>query len=102
MLTGHCREYGEGITMWPLREVVAQARGDRTADELAAALGIPAVAVRRVAAAVGLEGGEPGEDTDWAFLQLVGALARRRAARRSSSTTPTGPSRRCSTCCSTS
>ena len=29
MLTGHCREYGEGITLWPLREAVAQARGDR-------------------------------------------------------------------------
>ena len=50
--------------------------GDRSADELAAALGIPAVAVRRVAAAVGLEDGEAGEDTDWAFLQLLGALAR--------------------------
>ena len=76
VLTGHCRAYGEGITLWPLREAVSQARGDRTADELAAALGIPAVAVRRVAAAVGLADGEPGEDTDWAFLQLVGALAR--------------------------
>ncbi len=76
VLTGHCRAYGEGITMWPLREAVAQARGDRTADELAAALGIPPIAVRRVAAAVGLEDGEPGEDTDWAFLQIVGALAR--------------------------
>ena len=76
MLTGRCPAYGEGITLWPLREVVLQARGDRSPDELAAALGIPAVAVRRVAAAVGLEDGEPGEDTDWAFLQLLGALAR--------------------------
>ena len=76
VLTGHCRPYGEGITMWPLREAVAQARGDLSADKLAAALGIPAIAVRRVAAAVGLEDGEPGEDTEWAFLQLVGALAR--------------------------
>ena len=76
VLTGRCPAYGEGITLWPLREVVVQAMGDRSPDELAAALGIPAVAVRRVAAAVGLEDGEPGEDTDWAFLQLVGALAR--------------------------
>ena len=76
MLTGRCPAYGEGITFWPLREVVVQARGDRSADELAAALEIPVVAVRRVAAAVGLEEGEPGEDTDWAFLQLIGALAR--------------------------
>jgi DNA-binding SARP family transcriptional activator len=77
VLTGHCRAYGEGITMWPLREAVEQARGERTSGELADELGIPARAVRRVAAAVGLADGEPGEDTDWAFAQLVGALARR-------------------------
>ena len=34
--------------------------------------------MRRVAAAVGLEHGEAGEDTGWAFLQLIGALARAR------------------------
>ncbi len=76
VLTGRCPAYGVGITLWPLRTVVLQARGDRSSDELAGALGIPAVAVRRVAAAVGLGDGEPGEDTDWAFLQLFGALAR--------------------------
>ena len=76
VLTGRCPAYGEGITLWPLREAVLQAKGDRSADELADALGIPAVAVRRVAAGVGLEDGEPGEDTDWALLQLLGALAR--------------------------
>ena len=98
-MAGRCREYGEGITLWPLREAIAQVLGE-TAPPASSA--IPAVAVRRVAAAVGLEDGEPGEDTDWAFT-----AARRRdspAARRSRSwsTTPTGPSRRCSTCCSTS
>ena len=73
VMAGRCREYGEGITLWPLREAIAQAaRATRAAGEL----GIPAVAVRRVAAAVGLEDGEPGEDTDWAFRQLVEALTR--------------------------
>jgi len=76
VLMGRCPAYGVGSTLWPLREAVLQARGDRSSDELAGALGIPAVAVRRVAAAVGLADGEPGEDTDWAFLQLFGALAR--------------------------
>ncbi len=77
VLSGHCREYGEGITLWPLREAVARALGARSASELAAELEIPAIAVRRVVAAVGLADGEPGEDTEWAFLQFAGALARR-------------------------
>ena len=34
-MTGRCREYGEGITLWPLREAIAQALGERTSDELA-------------------------------------------------------------------
>src|SRR6185436_12777012 len=78
VLTGHCPAYGHGVTFWPLREVILQALGGRELDELAAGLGVPPVAVRRVAAAVGLVGGEAGEDTDWAFLQVLGAAARTR------------------------
>ena len=45
VLTGRCPAYGEGITYWPLREIVLQATGDRSIDELAAALGLaPSVA----------------------------------------------------------
>jgi DNA-binding SARP family transcriptional activator len=76
VLTGRCPSYGEGITYWPLREIVLQAMGGRSIDELAAALGLAASAARKVAAAVGLEEGTTGEDTSWAFLRLIGALAR--------------------------
>ena len=76
VLEGRCPPYGEGITFLPLREVVLQALHGRPADELAAMLNIPAFALRRVVAAVGLAEGEAGEDTDWAILQLIGALAR--------------------------
>jgi DNA-binding SARP family transcriptional activator/tetratricopeptide (TPR) repeat protein len=35
VLTGHCLAYGEGITFWPLREVLLQAAGPRGLDGLA-------------------------------------------------------------------
>jgi DNA-binding SARP family transcriptional activator/class 3 adenylate cyclase len=34
VLTGHCLAYGEGITFWPLREVLLQAAGPRGLDGL--------------------------------------------------------------------
>ena len=79
VLTGRCPAYGEGITYWPLREIVLQAlnaTGDRSVDELAATLGIPPFVAHRVAGSVGLEEGEAGEEIAWAFQQLIVALAR--------------------------
>jgi len=82
VLTGHCPAYGEGITYWPLREIVLQAlnaTGDRSVDELAATLEIPPSVVHRVAGSVGLEegeAGEAGEEIAWAFQRLIVALAR--------------------------
>ena len=76
VLTGRCPAYGEGITYWPLREIVLQAMGERSVDELAATLGLAPSVARNVAAAVGLEAGTTGEDTGWAFLRLIDALAR--------------------------
>jgi class 3 adenylate cyclase len=35
ILTGHCLAYGDGITFWPLREVLLQAAGPRGFDGLA-------------------------------------------------------------------
>ena len=63
-------------TYWPLREIVLQAKGDRSIDELVASLGIAPSVAHQVAAAVGLEEGEAGEDAGWAFLRLIDALAR--------------------------
>ena len=57
MLTGRCPSYGEGVTYWPLREMVDQARGERTMDALAAALGVEPAVGHQVAAAVGLAAG---------------------------------------------
>ena len=79
VLTGRCPAYGEGITYWPLREIVLEAvkaTGDRSVDELAATLGIAPSVAHRVAGSVGREEDEAGEETAWAFLQLIIALAR--------------------------
>ena len=76
MLSGRCRAYGESITYRPLREIVQQAQGDRSTDELAAALRIAPSVAHRVALAVGLEQGKASESTGWALLRLFGALAR--------------------------
>ncbi|MEN3281189.1 MAG: hypothetical protein V7607_2329 [Solirubrobacteraceae bacterium] len=76
VLVGRCPAYGRGMTYRPLRAIVEQAKGDRSIDELGAALGVPSSAVRQVAAAVGLRQGNVGEDTGWAFLRVIEGLAR--------------------------
>ena len=76
VLTGRCPSYGEGVTYWPLREMVDQARGERTMDALAAALGVEPAVGHQVAAAVGLAPGRAGDDPGWAFTRLIAALAR--------------------------
>jgi DNA-binding SARP family transcriptional activator len=76
VLTGRCPAYGRGMTYWPLRAIIEQAKGDRSIDELGTSLGVPASAVRQVAAAVGLRQGTVGEDTAWAFLRVIEGLAR--------------------------
>ena len=78
VLTGHCPARGQGVSLWPLREAVVQARGDRTWEKLAADLAIPPAAALRVAAAVGLAEEDAGGSLVWAFGHLLGALARER------------------------
>jgi class 3 adenylate cyclase/tetratricopeptide (TPR) repeat protein len=87
VLTGRCLPYGEGITFWPLLEVVREAAAISDSDEpeqarakIAAILQGEedgALVADRVAQVVGLSGnpGEP-EDTPWAIRRLFEALAR--------------------------
>jgi tetratricopeptide (TPR) repeat protein len=71
---GRCLSYGEGITYWPLAEVVAQVGdirswlGEDADAELAAS---------RIAAAVGAAGtANSSEEIAWGFRRLFEALAR--------------------------
>jgi class 3 adenylate cyclase len=78
-LVGRCLAYGEGITFWPLGEIVREAGGEQAVR--AALEGTPdaEVVVERVQGALG-EPGSPtaGEETFWAVRKLFEALARPR------------------------
>jgi class 3 adenylate cyclase/tetratricopeptide (TPR) repeat protein len=77
-LTGRCLPYGEGITFWPLAEIVDQAgteggvaqalRGETDGDLVA----------EHVNAAIGRTDAAGGEETFWAVRRYFEALARRR------------------------
>ncbi|HEX5877878.1 MAG TPA: adenylate/guanylate cyclase domain-containing protein [Actinomycetota bacterium] len=105
VLRGRCLSYGEGITYWPVAEVVRQAAGiadtdppaearaklDRLVDAGADAPGDHPGRERRLVAAriaqlIGLEAGPgPAEEAPWAFRRLLELLADRNPpARRSS------------------
>jgi tetratricopeptide (TPR) repeat protein len=88
VLQGRCLSYGEGITFWPVAEIVRQAA--RISDDEAPDMGLVAVRsllrgepdadgiAARVAAAVGLTSGTyPIQETFWAARKLLEAMARR-------------------------
>jgi DNA-binding SARP family transcriptional activator/tetratricopeptide (TPR) repeat protein len=77
VLQGHCPSYGEGITFWPLREIVGQV-GDLS-EALDGEADADAIA-DRILGAVGLSAHETtNEETFWAARKLFEAVARRRA-----------------------
>jgi class 3 adenylate cyclase/tetratricopeptide (TPR) repeat protein len=81
VVVGRCPPYGEGITYWPLSEIVRQVSGGDPAalrklveDEESAEL-----IADGVAAAVGVgEGGARAEEIFWAVRRLLETLARER------------------------
>jgi class 3 adenylate cyclase/tetratricopeptide (TPR) repeat protein len=80
VLRGRCLPYGEGITYWPLVEMLRSAARSEERARIAELLeGEPDadLIAGRVAAAVGgAEGGMPSEETFWAVRKLFERLAR--------------------------
>jgi tetratricopeptide (TPR) repeat protein len=78
LLIGRCLSYGEGITYWPLRDVVHQLAGAEPLPELTRLLGDPTVA-ETIAGAIGA-GTSVGTATDiqWSVRRLLEALAEER------------------------
>jgi class 3 adenylate cyclase/tetratricopeptide (TPR) repeat protein len=82
VLVGRCLPYGEGITYWPLRDVVRDAGGVLTTERLRELLDGVDDADRiasRVGGAIGIaESSSAPEETMWAVRRLFEHLARER------------------------
>jgi DNA-binding SARP family transcriptional activator len=80
VLMGHCLSYGEGITYWPLAEIVRQAAGEpeRVAELLPGEPEARLVADRLAAALGGGELGGSREETFWAARTFLEGIARGR------------------------
>ncbi|MFZ0181116.1 MAG: adenylate/guanylate cyclase domain-containing protein [Candidatus Dormiibacterota bacterium] len=80
VITGHCLPYGEGITYWPLAEIVKELDGSGLDEAVAAVVTeeAPAIAAR-IAAAIG-SGDSVGSPAEifWAFRKLFEGLAHQR------------------------
>src|ERR671936_944278 len=81
-VVGRCLPYGEGITYWPLAEIVRQIAGDDPSKQAANLLGDDRdadLAAERISGAIGVRevAGTP-EEISWAFRKLFEALAKER------------------------
>jgi class 3 adenylate cyclase/tetratricopeptide (TPR) repeat protein len=80
VVSGRCLPYGDGITYWPLAEIVGDIAGDDLPGTVTRAIGEDAgVVADRIAAAVG-SAESPGSKAEifWAFRKLFEALAKQR------------------------
>lgn len=82
VVLGRCLSYGEGITFWPVTEVVKQIAGRADEAAIAAVVADDEETERvteRVARAIGIAAGTaPIEEIQWAVRRLLEAAARRR------------------------
>jgi DNA-binding SARP family transcriptional activator len=79
VLIGHCPAYGDGVTYWPLREMVLQALRGRTLTSVMPATADGRAAAATIAAALGLGGEASADAAPWAFRMLLAALTADRA-----------------------
>jgi class 3 adenylate cyclase/tetratricopeptide (TPR) repeat protein len=79
VVVGRCLPYGEGITYWPVAEIVREIAGHEPRERLAELMSPDENAeliARRVAAAVGAsKEGASADETHWAIRKLLEALA---------------------------
>ncbi len=81
VLTGRCLPYGEGITFWPLRDLVLQAGGHDSPEQIEALLGSEADAASIAdrlhrAFSPGNQGRSGAAEIFWAARRFLEALAR--------------------------
>src|SRR5207248_4764259 len=76
VLTGRCLPYGEGISLWPFREIVRALGGTEGLSEVLAGADDAELVLERVMSAVGTAPGSlPADETPWAFRRLLETLA---------------------------
>ena len=78
ILTGRCLAYGDGITFWPLMEMVGALGSDEGVRELLGEAEDADLVATRVLGAVGTSPAAPGGETFWAVRRLFEELARER------------------------
>jgi len=77
-LTGRCLAYGDGITFWPLVEIVSALGSDEGVREVLGDVEDAELVATRVLGAVGANQAAPGGETFWAVRRLFEELARDR------------------------
>jgi predicted ATPase/class 3 adenylate cyclase len=78
-LNGRCLPYGEGITFWPLGQIVREAGGERGLEDALACETEAELITERIRGAIGLSPSEGGtQETFWAVRRFFECLASRR------------------------
>jgi predicted ATPase/class 3 adenylate cyclase len=78
ILTGRCLAYGDGITFWPLVEMVGALGSGEGVRELLGDAEDAELIATRVLGVVGASPAAPGGETFWAVRRLLEELARKR------------------------